>query len=100
MKVLIRKYAAYLLSGVFFQMEPLLVNAASVEEVITESLGVLYSIIAAFVTSVGVMITLWGIFEWGTSMRSNKRMMKADTFKRIVGGLVLLLAPNIIQGFI
>ena len=90
----------YLTMGLLTQMSPLMANATSGEQVITDSLGSLYSIIAAFVTSVGAIITLWGVFEWGTSMQSNDGTMQANAFKRIGGGLVIILAPNIIQGFI
>ena len=107
MRKMIRKYknklliASYLVTATFMQVPPLAVNAtASGADVISSSLDSFYNIVAAFVSAVGAIITLWGVFEWGTSMQSNDGTMQANAFKRVGGGLVMILAPNIIQGFI
>lgn len=87
--------------GMAIQTSPMLVNANNAgATVVTNSLNSFYSIVAAFVSAVGAIILLWGVFEWGTSMQANDGSMQANAFKRIGGGLVMILAPQIIAGFI
>lgn len=94
--------AGFLLMGMAMQASPMTVNAKkqSGAAAVTNSLNDFYSIVAAFVSSVGAIILLWGVFEWGTSMQANDGTMQANAFKRIGGGLVMILAPQIIVGFI
>lgn len=92
--------AISLVSLTLMQLSPMIVNASSGAQVIESSFGDFYDIVAAFVSSVGAIILLWGVFEWGTSMQSNDGSMQAGAFKRIGGGLVMILAPQIIVGFI
>lgn len=87
--------------GMAMQAPPLTANANDAgAEVVTKSLNNFYNIVAAFVSAVGAIILLWGVFEWGTSMQSNDGSMQANAFKRVGGGLVMILAPQIITGFI
>lgn len=92
----------FLLLGMEMQASPMIVNAKQQNgaEVVTSTLNNFYSIVAAFVSSIGAIILLWGVFEWGTSLQSNDGSMQANAFKRVGGGLVMILAPQIIAGFI
>lgn len=91
----------FLLMSMAMQVSPVLVNAKKTgADAVTSSLNDFYSIVAAFVSAVGAIILLWGVFEWGTSMQANDGSMQANAFKRVGGGLVMILAPQIIQGFI
>ena len=63
---------------------------------VTGPLNVLYSIVAAIISSIGLIITLWGISEFGIAFQSNDGTAQAHSFKRIAGGLVMVLAPQIL----
>lgn len=63
---------------------------------VTGPLNVLYSIVAAIISSIGLIITLWGISEFGIAFQSNDGTSQAHSFKRIAGGLIMVLAPQIL----
>ncbi len=67
---------------------------------VTSSFNTLKEIVVALVTSVGTIVLLWGFFEWGTSLQSQEGVMQANAFKRIGGGLVMVLAPQLINAFV
>ena len=90
-----------LLAAVCVCMAALPVNAANEgAQIVTTGLESLLDIIKAFVSSVGTMVVLWGLFEWGNSMQSNDGMMQSSAFKRIGGGLVMTLGPQLLSIFI
>lgn len=64
---------------------------------ITSSMQNLQNLIGSFVSSVGSIVVLWGLFEWGNSMQGNDGMMQSAAFKRIGGGLVMTLGPQILS---
>lgn len=66
---------------------------------ITTGFNSLMDIVKALVTSIGSIVTLWGFFEWGTSMQSQDGVMQSSAFKRIGGGLIMILAPQLISAF-
>jgi len=66
------------------------------ESIIDSQFGVLLNIVIAIVSSYGGILTLWGITEFGTALQSQDGMMQAQAFKRIAGGLVVSLAPQLI----
>lgn len=68
--------------------------------IVTEGLISLIDIIKAFVSSVGTMVVLWGLFEWGNSMQGHDGMMQAAAFKRIGGGLIMTLGPQLLSIFV
>lgn len=74
--------------------------ATSGAAVVTTSFGTLTAIVTALVSSIGEVILLWGFFEWGTSMQSQEGVMQATAFKRIGGGLVMVIAPQLVAAFV
>lgn len=57
----------------------------------------LQSIVASFVSSIGMIICLWGIFEFGNSMQGGgDGAMTSMALKRIGGGLVMIIAPQLL----
>lgn len=73
------------------------VNAAgNAGNVITNAFGVVYQIIAAVVSSIGVLMLLWAMFEWGQSMSIQDGGAQGMAFKRIGGGLVMALGPQLL----
>lgn len=74
--------------------------ATTGSEIVSNKFTVLIDIVKAFVESVGAIIVLWGLFEWGTALQSNDGTMQAVAFKRIGGGLVMTLGPELLSMFI
>lgn len=68
--------------------------------IVTDGLSALTDIIKAFVSSIGTMVVLWGLFEWGNSMQSHDGMMQSAAFKRIGGGLIMTLGPQLLEIFV
>ena len=68
-------------------------------QLVTNSFSTLISIVTALVSSIGSIVLLWGFFEWGTAMQSQEGVMQANAFKRIGGGLVMVIAPQLVAAF-
>lgn len=78
---------------------PFLANAATTTidtTPITENFNRLKAIVVAIISSIGTIITLWGISEWGLAFQGQDGMMQASAFKRIGGGMVMIMAPQIL----
>lgn len=91
------KTATVLMLAAVCIFEPsLLVNASSDTSVITEKFTVLTDIVTAIISGIGVIITLWGISELGLSYQGQDGTMQAHALKRIGGGLIMILAPQIL----
>ena len=74
--------------------------AATGANVITQGFSGLLDIVTALISAIGTIILLWGFFEWGISLQSQDGVMQSAAFKRIGGGLVMILAPQLISVFI
>ena len=92
--------------GALIVLSPANVMAAS-KDAATQGANVIksymknfYDIVCAFVSSFGTIILLWGCFEFGTSLQSPNGSEQSTAFKRISGGLFMILAPQIILGFV
>lgn len=72
----------------------------SAESIINSGFDNLKSIVSAIVTAVGAIILLWGLFEWGVSFQSTDGVQQSNSFKRIGGGIVMVLAPQLLNLFI
>lgn len=84
--------AVYLASGN-------LAYASEAAGVIEAQFDTLLGIVTSIISSIGTIITLWGISEWGIAFQGQDGTMQAHAFKRIAGGLVMLLAPQLITYF-
>ena len=60
----------------------------------------IYDIMAAFVSSIGAIIVLWMLFEMGMAVQSQEGTMQANGIKKVGGGLVMVLAPQLISALI
>lgn len=56
----------------------------------------LTSIVTSFVSGLGTLVSLWGLSEWGMAFQGNDGMMQTHSFKRIAGGLVMCISPQIL----
>lgn len=68
--------------------------------IVTNAFDNLISIITAMVSSIGAIILLWAFFEVGVSMQSQEGTMQAMGFKRVGGGLVMTLAPQLVNAIL
>lgn len=69
-------------------------------DVITTGFQSLMDVVTALVSAIGAIVLLWGFFEWGISMQSRDGTEQSNAFKRIGGGLVMVLAPQLINIFL
>lgn len=74
--------------------------AASGASVVTTNFGILTDIMTALVSSIGEIVLLWGFLELGTSMQSQEGSMQAGAFKRVGGGIMMVLAPQLLAAFV
>lgn len=65
-------------------------------QIVQNGFNVIYDIIAAIVSSIGSIFLLWGIFEWSQSMSVMDGGAQNIAFKRIGGGLIACLGPQLI----
>lgn len=63
---------------------------------VTAKFDTLKNLVATIVSGVGVIVSLWGISEFGMALQGNDGMMQSHSFKRIAGGLIMVLAPQIL----
>lgn len=90
----------YMITGVFLQTAPLISKAAenAGAQAVNQTMGNFQSMIVALISSFGSIILLWGVFEFGTAIQSPNGTEQTQGFKRIVGGLVMTIAPSIVAG--
>lgn len=75
-------------------------DASEGAQLVSNSIGKVYDMMAAFVSSVGSIIVLWMLFEMGLAVQSQEGTMQANGIKKVGGGLVMVLAPQLISAFI
>ena len=66
---------------------------------ITGPFDTLKTIISSIISAIGTILTLWGISEFGIAMQSQDGTSQAHAFKRMAGGLVITMAPQIVTLF-
>lgn len=71
-------------------------DAANAANVVTAKFTSLQNLVSGIVSSIGSIITLWGISEWGIAFQGSEGTMQANAFKRIGGGFVMAMAPQIL----
>ncbi|MGF7085143.1 hypothetical protein [Ohessyouella blattaphilus] len=64
--------------------------------IVSSGFNNLIEVVKAIVTSIGILLTLWGIGEFGVSMSSQDGASQAHAMKRIGGGILAALAPQIL----
>ena len=75
-------------------------DASEGAQLVSNSIGKVYDMMAAFVSSVGSIIVLWLLFEMGLAVQSQEGTMQANGIKKVGGGLVMVLAPQLISALI
>ena len=72
------------------------VYAADAAGVVTGKFSSFQNLLGGIISSIGSIITLWGISEWGSAFQGSEGTMQANAFKRIGGGFVMAMAPQIL----
>ena len=70
--------------------------ASDAANVVVGKFTAFQDLLGGIISSVGSIITLWGISEWGISFQGSEGTMQANAFKRIAGGFVMAMAPQIL----
>ena len=72
------------------------VYAEDAAGVVTGKFSSFQHLLGGIISSIGSIITLWGISEWGIAFQGSEGTMQANAFKRIGGGFVMAMAPQIL----
>ena len=64
--------------------------------IITTGFNSLYQVVASIVSNIGQLFLLWGVFEMAASMNTQDGMAQSSAFKRVGGGPIACIAPQII----
>lgn len=75
-------------------------DASEGAQLVSDSIGKVYDMMAAFVSSLGSIIVLWMLFDMGMAVQSQEGTMQANGIKKVGGGLVMVLAPQLISALI
>lgn len=75
--------------------ETMLANASAKKEFL-EKFTTFESLFTSVVSSLGSIYTLWCISEWGLAWHESNGTMGGQSFKRIFGGIVVVMSPQIL----
>ena len=87
---------ALLITTVIMAGEVSPVYAADAANVVAAKFTSLENLVGGVISSIGSIITLWGIAEWGIAFQGSEGTMQANAFKRIGGGFVMAMEPQIL----
>lgn len=73
------------------------VYATEAANVVTAKFTAFQNLLGGIISAIGSIITLWGISEWGIAFQGSEGTMQANAFKRIGGGFVMAMAPQILS---
>lgn len=73
------------------------VYATEAANVVAAKFTAFQNLLGGIISSIGSIITLWGISEWGIAFQGSEGTMQANAFKRIGGGFVMAMAPQILS---
>ena len=71
--------------------------SSSATAVVTQKLGSLNELVLGIVTAAGVIVLAWGIFEFATAYQSHDTSQQTMSLKKVVSGIIMVTAPQIIN---
>ena len=77
-------------------MAMLFASTAMASAVVTQKLGSLNELVLGIVTAAGVIVLAWGIFEFATAYQSHDTSQQTMSLKKVVSGIIMVTAPQII----
>ena len=72
-------------------------SIAFATQVVTQKLSSLNELVLGIVTAAGVIVLAWGIFEFATAYQSRDTAQQTDSLKKVVSGIIMVAAPQIIN---
>ena len=57
----------------------------------------LYSIVTTIITAAGAIVLAWGVFEFASAYQSRDTAQQTDSLKKVAAGILMCLAPTIIN---
>lgn len=94
-KTIITAFCSMFILTILMTCSP--VYAADAANVVTAKFTAFQNLLGGIISSIGSIITLWGISEWGIAFQGSEGTMQANAFKRIGGGFVMAMAPQILS---
>lgn len=84
-----------------FLMNPVVVLASqNALNAVKEEISLFGEIVAAVISGIGSVITMWAFMKMGMAMQNGGQGgMEAQSFNAIIGGLVVILAPQLVLIF-
>ena len=86
-------YAAMITMAVLLLMPMNAFAAAQVQGKINNR----YSIVTTIITAAGAIVLAWGVFEFASAYQSRDTAQQTDSLKKVVAGILMCLAPTIIN---
>ena len=77
-------------------MSVLAAGTAAASSVVTAKLGSLNDLVLGIVTAAGVIVLAWVIFEFATAYQSHDTSQQTMSLKKVVSGIIMVAAPQII----
>ena len=71
--------------------------SAAATEAVTQKLGSLNELVLGIVTAAGVIVLAWGIFEFATAYQSHDTSQQTMSLKKVVSGIIMVAAPQIVS---
>lgn len=78
-------------------LSALFAQTVSATAVVTQKLGSLNELVLGIVTAAGVIVLAWGIFEFATAYQSHDTSQQTMSLKKVVSGIIMVTAPQIIN---
>ena len=78
-------------------LSALFAQTASATAGVTQKLGSLNELVLGIVTAAGVIVLAWGIFEFATAYQSHDTSQQTMSLKKVVSGIIMVTAPQIIN---
>lgn len=94
-KTIIKTFFSMFILTILMTCTP--VYATEAANVVTAKFTAFQNLLGGIISSIGSIITLWGISEWGIAFQGSEGTMQANAFKRIGGGFVMAMAPQILS---
>ena len=55
------------------------------------------TIVTTIITAAGAIVLAWGVFEFASAYQSRDTAQQTDSLKKVVAGILMCLAPTIIN---
>lgn len=70
--------------------------AMAAQAKIVAKINSIYSLMAAIIGAIGMIVLLWGIFEFGSGWLQHDHSQVPESLRKVVAGLILLSAGGLV----